>query len=119
MSSPTLNVTTGQVTGITNKQSEDFVSTYANNVAFTLNFFDIAMTFGELVNFEEGIATVEQKVRVVMSMAHAKLYALLMINQIQQYEQRFGPIPLPPMEGLTPEIQAVIRSTAPAAPNEG
>lgn len=113
------SVTSGQIASLNNVRSVDFVSVYANNAAFMLSFFDFSMTLGEVVSVEDGVGTVEQKVRVVMSLAHAKLFATLLVSQIQQYEQRFGVIALPPLENLQPEIQQILPDISGETPKEG
>lgn len=108
-----VSVTEGQVSQIVNQQVPGFVSVYSNNVAFALNFFDLAMVFGEMVAFDPGgVTTVEQRARVVMSLPHAKLFAMLLLHQIEQYEARFGAISLPPLEGLPREFQEFLKKTA-------
>jgi hypothetical protein len=80
-----------------NVKSSDFRSIYTNNTAFQLNAFDIGIIFGEIVeaNEQTSVATVEQRVRIVMSPLHAKIFALVMLQNIQNYESRFGEIKLP------------------------
>jgi hypothetical protein len=115
-----VSVAKGQISEIVNQQTSNFVSVYSNNVAFTLNFFDLAMIFGEMVAFNPGgAATVEQKARVVMSLPHAKLFSMLLLHQIQQYESRFGIVPLPPLEGLAPELQEFLKQASAAGVSEG
>jgi len=93
-----------------NVKTSDFKVVYCNNVAFMNSFFDLAMTMGEIVNVDDqGVGTVEQSVRVVMSMPHAKVFMMVLLQQIQQYEQRFGLVPLPPMENLPAEMQEIIK----------
>jgi hypothetical protein len=80
-----------------NVKSPDFRSVYANNTAFQMNAFDISLIFGEILeaNEQTSIATVEQRVRIVMSPLHAKLFSLVMLQNIQTYEGRFGEIRVP------------------------
>jgi hypothetical protein len=78
-----------------NVKSPDFRSVYANNTAFQMNAFDISLIFGEILeaNEQTSIATVEQRVRIVMSPLHAKLFSLVMLQKT--YEGRFGEIRVP------------------------
>lgn len=96
-------------TKINNVQSSDFHSVYSNNVSIIMSFFDLYMTFGEVRNLnpEDGMLTVDQKVRVALAVTHAKVLFLALAQQIQQYEAKFGQIHLPD-EVLTPELKAFL-----------
>lgn len=89
---------------INNVPSTDFVSVYANNLAVSTNFFDVSLIFGEMKGIDDNTLTVEQKVKVVMPPTHAKLVSLLLLQQLQQYQEKFGHITLPP-EVVTPELK--------------
>jgi len=93
---------------IQNVPSPHYTSVYANNVALALNFFDLSMVFGEMVDIKETVLTVEQKVRVTMPPSHAKLFLLLLKLQIEQYEEKFGQIVLPP-DVVQPELRRILR----------
>lgn len=69
---------------------------YANNTVFGFTAFDFSMMFGEIVsgNAESNELTAEQRVRVVMSPLHFKLFALTCMKQLDNYEQRFGEVKL-------------------------
>ena len=103
---------------INNVKAPNYVSVYSNNVAFSLNFFDLSMTFGEMSGVENGIGQVDQSVRVVMSTAHAKLFALLLMSNVNQYEKQFGQISLPPADSLPKEFLAMIKGAAEAHESE-
>ena len=85
----------------------DFKSVYANNVTFSTGPFDFSMTFGDIVEVDQPTltATVEQRVRVVMSPLHARIFALGLVAQIRAYEQNFGKIVIPPAM-ITPKPQS-------------
>jgi hypothetical protein len=95
---------------IKNIQNPHYVSVYANNVAMALNFFDLSMIFGEMVEATEEILVVDQKVRVTMPPSHAKLLLLLLMQQLQQYEEKFGQIVIPP-EVLQPSQRRILDET--------
>jgi hypothetical protein len=80
------------------KRAPDFRSIYANNTSFNTSAFDFIMTFGEISESEEGKLSVEQKVRVIMSPLHAKIFAAIVTNNVRNFEARFGEIkiPIPP-----------------------
>jgi hypothetical protein len=103
-SKETIPVESGKVTlnqaNIVNTQASDFRSVYANNAAFTISAFDVSMYFGEITGMEDGKVNVEQKLRVTMSPQHAKLFAIVLAQNIQNYEQAIGKINLPPQNML-------------------
>jgi|SRR5271157_1204635 len=82
------------------KRASDFRSIYSNHTTFTTSAFDFVMTFGEISESAEGELSVEQKVRVIMSPLHAKIFAAIVGNNVQNFEARFGEIKIPiPPEG--------------------
>lgn len=80
---------------LNNIRSSDFVSKYANNAAVLATFFDLNITFGEAQGVEAGVLNIEQSVKISMSLAHAKILALLLWQQVDAYEQRFGALAIP------------------------
>jgi hypothetical protein len=62
-----------------------------------------------MMGMENGVATIEQSVRVTMTLAHAKLLAFLIMNQVGQYEQQFGKVELPPQDSMA-EPESVIET---------
>lgn len=92
------------------KRSPEFLSIYSNHTAFNTSAFDFSMTFGEISADEKGVLGVEQKVRVVMSPLHAKIFSAIVMNNVRNFEAQFGEIkiPVPPENqekppGETPE----------------
>lgn len=77
------------------KRAADFRSIYTNHTAFNTSAFDFAMTFGEIQDAGAGQLFVEQKVRVVMSPLHAKIFAAIVTNNVRNYENHFGEIKVP------------------------
>jgi uncharacterized protein DUF3467 len=78
-----------------NVKSPLYRSIYANNTSFQSNAFDFAMIFGEIQEADEKKVTVEQGVRVIMSPLHAKVFSGVMLQNIKNYEDRFGEIKVP------------------------
>jgi len=68
---------------------------YSNNVGFSVNFLDFALTFGEAVDADEDRAILERRARVVMHPTQAKALMMLLMHNIQQYESINGEIPVP------------------------
>lgn len=81
----------------------DFRSIYSNNAVMLTGFFDVNMIFGEVQGVENEALLVEQKVKLVMSPAQAKIFCLLVWQQINAYEDRFGKLEIKE-EMLTPEL---------------
>ena len=99
---------------IRNIPFHNFLSTYANNVAVQSNFFDVSMTFGEMLSQDEGVLTVEQRVKVTMTWAHAKIYLATLVDQLEKYENTFGPVSIP-AQAFPPEVLKMLRGFS----NEG
>jgi hypothetical protein len=83
-----------------NVKAPDFRTIYSNNVGFTAALFDFGMIFGEVTDVEQtgadvGTITVEQKVRVVMTPLHAKVFLQVAANQLRAYEEKFGELKVP------------------------
>ena len=92
------------VADIAVRHAEGFRRVYANNSAFTVTFFDMCITFGE-ITAEGTSASVEQRVAVTMSIEHAKAMALGILGQLADYEKGNGPIrKTPPLN--TPQAQS-------------
>jgi hypothetical protein len=101
----------------TNVKAPDFRSIYSNNVTFSVALFDFSMVFGEVIEAEQvsetiGKLTVEQKVKIIMSPLHAKIFVQMAAVQLRAYEQRFGEIKFPP-GSLVPEATAASDSPKP------
>lgn len=77
-----------------NRRSPNYASIYANNVAYSMNVFDITLIFGEVDDFnqETNVITVDQKVKVMMAPTQAKLLRDALIKVVADYEQKFGEV---------------------------
>jgi hypothetical protein len=78
-----------------------FSSFYSNNISFRINPLDFVLIFGEIIDANAEVATVERKARVVLNPAQAKAMAELLMKNVQIYESINGPIAMP--NGLTTE----------------
>jgi hypothetical protein len=77
-------------------KAADFRSIYANNAVFEVSVFDIRITFGESSKgSSDEPMEVEQKVSILMSPQHAKLFAQLLLSNVEGYEKQIAPIALP------------------------
>ena|SRR5947208_11041102 len=83
-----------------NIKAADFRSIYSNNAAFQVGLFDYSIFFGEVVGvgLERESITVEQKVKVIMSPLHAKIFVFTALQQLQALEKQWGTIEIP--EGI-------------------
>lgn len=72
-------------------------SVYSNQTQFASTAFDFSMTFGEIeaVEAEAARVTVDQRVRVVMSPLHFKIFVMVCAQNLKGYEERFGEITVP------------------------
>lgn len=96
---------------VRNTKAPDFKTVYTNNVAFSVSAFDISLVFGEIEGVSEGkILDVTQKVRVSMSPQHAKILATILVQNVQMYETKIGPIHLP--QQLFDQAQQVLSEKA-------
>lgn len=77
-------------------KADNFRNIYANNVQISSSFMDVVMMFGQIVGLEGGILESENQARVVMSPQEAKLFTILLVQQIAAYERQFGAVKLPP-----------------------
>jgi hypothetical protein len=107
-----------QIQKVNAVQSPQYVSVYANNVQVTTNYFDTAMIFSEMLGAQENVLSVEQKVRVVISLPQLKLLALSLIQQIDAYEKRFTAIQLSP-EVVPPELLSYLNAFQSEKAHEG
>jgi hypothetical protein len=85
-------VSTGDMTV---RRSPDFRTIYSNNSGFGINPFDFSFTLNEVTQDEKGEPFIEQKIRVIMPPLHAKLFALLLRQNLKNYENQFGEIKIP------------------------
>lgn len=85
------------------KRASDFRSIYTNHTAFNTSAFDFVMIFGEILDSGAGNLYVEQKVRIVMSPLHAKIFAAIFMNNVRNYEAQFGEIKIPAPREQTSE----------------
>ncbi|MFK4980035.1 DUF3467 domain-containing protein, partial [Klebsiella pneumoniae] len=60
-----------------------------------MSIFDFSFIFGEISGAEGETVVVDQKVRITMSPQHAKVLAMVLIQNLKNYEETIVPIPLP------------------------
>jgi len=69
---------------------------YANHAAITAGVWDFRFEFGEILGKEGRTLEIENHVRVTMSPQHAKAFLNVLAEYMAKYEEKFGPISLPP-----------------------
>lgn len=80
-------------------------SLYSNNAQILLSTWDITFEFSQLVlsapeqENEQPSISVGTTQRIIMSPQHAKAFSMILQQDIQQWEQQFGEIQLPPEIG--------------------
>jgi len=80
----------------TYERGADYRSVYANNTVFASTAFDFSMIFGEITAVDAAAdhITSEQRVKVIMSPLHFKIFASVRAQNVRNYEERFGVIQL-------------------------
>lgn len=73
-------------------RSADYVSVYANNAQLQMSAFDARIIFGEV---SADTQQIEQKVSVIMSLHHAKVFAQMLFDNLKNYEEQVGELKLP------------------------
>jgi hypothetical protein len=76
-------------------KAERFFSIYTNSVQLEMTPWDLKFLFGTMTEATEQRLVVEDSCEVFMSPQHAKVLATLLVNNLKQYEDRFGKIPGP------------------------
>jgi hypothetical protein len=83
------------------KQSPNFSRIYTNSAGFGVNFFDLTIMFGEMVQ-DPGGMHIEDRVAVTMSLEHANALAQALRQAIDLYETSHAPIRKTP--GPIPQV---------------
>ena len=86
--------TSAEPPGFHRVRSPNFVNCYTNNVEISSSPWDMRFMFGEIMGMKDGQISVEEHAQIVMSLQHAKVFAAILVQQIEQIEQRFGEIQL-------------------------
>ena len=91
-----------QPTIVETQKVDTFPTFYCNQTRLAMSQWDVTIDIGQADFFkmtrEEGSANlpVEFKARIVMSLQHAKAFALALMQNIQKYENDFGPLATQP-----------------------
>jgi hypothetical protein len=76
-----------------------FVSLYTNDTQIQLTPWDFRLIFGQIASVptpDNPTIVVKAVGEIRMSPQHAKKIALILLTQIAHYEEKIGPIALPP-----------------------
>jgi len=76
-------------------KSENYISSYSNNVEMKTSYFDVQMIFGEVLESTHKDMKVEEKIGILMSPQHAKVFLEVFATNLKRYEQQFGTIKMP------------------------
>jgi|SRR5215212_2678534 len=80
-------------------------SLYSNNAQILLSTWDMTFEFSQLLlsapeqENEQPAISVGPAQRIIMSPQHAKAFSIILQRNVQQWEQQFGEIQLPPEIG--------------------
>jgi hypothetical protein len=89
-------------------KSPAFFSAYTNDMQVSVSPWDIRIVFGELGDLEGSVdkprLNIKQIGEVRMSVQIAKRLAMMLMENLQNYETAMGPIPLGPGEALPPIV---------------
>lgn len=80
---------------IERRRTAGYSATYAENVNVELSLFDFRITVGEIVEVTEDRAVFEDRLSIILSPPHAKVFTALMATNLKKYEAEFGEIKLP------------------------
>lgn len=70
---------------------------YANWVSIESNLFDVNLQFGQNNTPDNGDSKVPLA-QIIMSPQHAKVLGIMLMQNIRNYEEKFGKINIPQME---------------------
>jgi hypothetical protein len=101
---------------LVNRRAPDFHAIYTNNSKFSVSPFDFSVILNEVTESEKGEVYVEQKARIIMPPLHAKLFALVLIQNVQNFEKEFGEITIPDNIFTMPVMPSVEAKAPEAAP---
>jgi hypothetical protein len=82
-----------EITGVEAGSFEELAelpTLYVNNVDMSFTAFDMRMTLGENLGPEAGTLRIKRRVKVFMSLEHAKVFSRLLSNAINQFEAAAG-----------------------------
>lgn len=88
---------TPMITGVKSIPTEHQPSVYANHAEINVSNWDFRLKFGEIETISEGNVIVEERVRVVMSPQHTKVFLKVLQDNLAKWEARFGEIDLSKM----------------------
>lgn len=93
---------------IRNVKSQDFKTVYSNNMAMLTGYFDVNFFMGEMIAVEGDNVVVEQKLKVIMNPAQAKIFCVLLWQQIRLYEEQYGKLEVSE-QMVPPELAPFLR----------
>jgi hypothetical protein len=74
---------------------ENISSIYANSARLHISLWDFKFSFGEVEDISSETMRVSEKVRVLMSPQHAKVFLQVFQENLKRYEDKFGEIKIP------------------------
>jgi Protein of unknown function (DUF3467) len=77
-------------------KTQDFFTLYCNSVRMTIGLWDFRFNIGEVEEANEEVIRVSEKLSIVMSPQHAKMFLQVFQTNLGRYEEKFGEIKLPP-----------------------
>jgi hypothetical protein len=74
---------------------------YSNSVKIAMQLYDIVLNF----NATDPDGSADKEIKVFMSPQHAKVFASILQEHVQAYEDAFGPLPAMPDEKRIEELR--------------
>lgn len=82
------------------RRSPHYRSMFANSMNLITSHMDVRLNLGEVGPDENGTIINEQVGSVLMSWEHAKALAAILVKNVRDHEQKFGPLYLVPKQEL-------------------
>lgn len=77
---------------IVSVRADKFETIYSNAAHVMGSTWDFSFIFSRILGTQGNVATIEERVEVLMSPQHAKAFLGLLAQHVQEYEKRLGEI---------------------------
>lgn len=75
------------------KTASNHITYYANNAQIEGTYWDLRLSFGQIIEASEKALVTEDAVTIQMSPQLAKRLSAILVDNVKKYEERFGVIP--------------------------
>jgi hypothetical protein len=77
-------------------KADNYISAYANNVAYIVSAIDFSLIFGQILEGNKEHLIIEQNAKITMTPVQAKLLLMVLAQQVDNFEKMNGQIVFPP-----------------------